>query len=51
MYNIEDIKQNLENEADFIFNHVDDPEVIEALERMRVSYYIYYNMLRELAED
>ncbi|MEE0965648.1 MAG: hypothetical protein U0L85_01200 [Bacilli bacterium] len=51
MYDVDQVKSNLEQEVEFIFNNVDDPKIIESLERIRISYFIYYNMLKELKKE
>ena len=43
MYDVDQVKSNLEQEVEFIFNNVDDPKIIESLERIRISYFIYYS--------
>ena len=44
---IDEIKKHLEDEAEFIIKRADDQEIIEAVERMRQSYFMYYNMLKK----
>lgn len=44
--NINEIKEHLEKEVDYIFNNTNNPEIEKALERIRQSYYIYYRLLK-----
>ena len=47
---IDEIKNHLEDETEFIIRKTDDQEIIEAIERMRQSYFMYYNMLNQLKD-
>lgn len=44
---IDEIKRHLEDEAELIIKKTNDDEIIEAVERMRQSYFMYYNLMNE----
>lgn len=44
---IDEIKSHLEDEAEFIIKKTNDIEIVDAIERMRQSYFMYYNLLKD----